>query len=45
MTLLAPIARATWMAAVPTPPADPSTSTLSPGRIAARRASAKYMVL
>jgi hypothetical protein len=33
------------MAAVPTPPAEPNTSTLSPRRMAARRASAKYMVL
>jgi hypothetical protein len=36
---------ATWIAAVPTPPTEPSTSTVFPGRIAARWASAKYMVL
>ena len=34
---LAPIAFAIWMAAVPTPPAEPSTSTVSPGRSAPRR--------
>ncbi|COZ66434.1 Uncharacterised protein [Mycobacterium tuberculosis] len=45
ITLPACIAFAIWTAAVPTPPAAPSTSTVSPGRSAARRARAKYMVL
>ena len=41
---LAPSAFAICTAAVPTPPAEPSTSTVSPGRSAPRLASAKYIV-
>ena len=40
----APNAFAIWMAAVPTPPAEPSTSTVSPARNAARRTNPKYIV-
>ncbi len=37
---IAPFACATWIATVPTPPAAPSTRTVSSGRIAARRDAA-----
>jgi len=40
----APSALAIWMDAVPMPPPEPSTSTVSPCRSAPRRASAKYIV-
>ena len=32
---LAPMAFATWIDAMPTPPADPSTPTISPGAVCA----------
>jgi hypothetical protein len=40
----APIALATWIADVPTPPAAPSTSTVSPACSAARSTSAWCVV-
>jgi hypothetical protein len=40
----APIALAIWMAEVPTPPAAPSTSTVSPALSCARSTSAWYEV-
>jgi len=43
-TTRAPRPLPTWIAAVPVPPAAPCTSSVSPVRSAARRASAKWAV-
>ncbi len=40
----APKPLATWMVAVPTPPAAPWTSTVSPAAMSPRSASAKWAV-